>query len=88
MTVSVTTLPAPSVPAPLLMPLPDAATDNTVGAVVSIVTAKVPEAALVLLDASVAVAVKLWVVLDSVAVVKLQAPLALVVAVPTGLRPS
>ena len=36
LTVSVTTLPAARSPAPAVMPVPDATTDDTVGAVVSI----------------------------------------------------
>ena len=46
------------------------------------------EAALVLPATSVAVAVRLWAPLVSAAVVKLQAPLPLAVAVPSRVAPS
>ena len=52
------------------------------GATVSTVTASAVEAALVLPAASVALAVKAWVPLANVAVVKVQAPVAFAVAVP------
>ena len=62
--------------------------DGAVGATVSTVTLSAVEATPVLPAASVAVAVKLWVVLAKVPVVKLQAPLPLAVALPSRVVPS
>ena len=54
----------------------------------STVTGSAAEAALVLPALSVSVAVKLWAPPASVPVVKLQAPLALAVALPSKVAPS
>ncbi len=57
------------------------------GATVSTVTFSAAEAALVVPE-TVSVAVKAWLPLLKVPVVKLQAPLALAVAVPSSVAPS
>ena len=59
----------------------------SLGAVVSTVTFSADDAALVVPD-TVSVAVKLWLPLLKVPVVKLQAPLASAVAVPSSVAPS
>jgi hypothetical protein len=57
------------------------------GTCVSTVTPSAVDAALVI-PATVSVAVKLWVVLDKVPVVKFQAPLPLAVTLPSSMAPS
>ena len=77
-------MPSPTVP----LSVENEAMVGATGAVVSMVTLSAVEAAPVLPAASVAVAVRLWAPLLSAAVVKLQAPLPLAVALPSSVAPS
>ena len=77
-------MPSPAVP----LSVENEAMTGATGATVSMVTLSAVEEALVLPATSLAVALRLWAPLARAAVVKLQAPAPLAVALPSRLAPS